>query len=173
MIVRLMVALAVTVLAAQGLCAAEPVKITDSKDKQLVEGFLKHAENVPQDLSVAKCKKLESSFEYLAWHLTPYSNMPLTAYELTGDAKYLDIFVQVMDNLRTILTKGPDGLLGWYATPEEAYKNPKYPDIKVDIVINDFRMINQMARFVELTSADPAVATKDAKQGTESLDLCE
>ena len=104
---RLLTVAAALACAALGLWAAEPVKIADPKDKQLLDAFLKHALNTPQELSADKCKSMvEKSYGNVVWRLAPYSAMPLTAYELTGDAKYLDAFVQAFANLRSAMTKG-------------------------------------------------------------------
>jgi hypothetical protein len=171
----LLTVVAVLACAAQGLWAAEPVKVVDPKDRQLLDAFLKHALNTPQELSADKCKTtVEKSYDNVVWRLAPYSAMPLTAYELTGDAKYLDVFVQVFANLRAAMTKGPDGYLGWYGTRGKDDDNPKFPDTKaIDTTTNDFRMIGQLAHFVELISADPALAARYANQKEEYLDLAE
>jgi hypothetical protein len=161
--------------AAQGLSAAEPVKVADPKDKQLVDGFFKHAMNMPNYLSAAKCKStVEAGYENITWRIAPYSEIPLIAYELTGDANCLDAFVKTFANLRSAMIQGPDGHLGWYGKPDAGDQNPKAPEVKtIDMAINDFALIGQLARFVEFVKADPALAAKYAKQVEEYLDLAE
>jgi hypothetical protein len=116
MLTLLLLALAAGLFATAA--GAAPVSITDPKDRQIVDAFLKQTEQVPTQLSAEACKRLadedSEATEAYTWRVMPYLRMTLTAYELTQDAHYLDLFVQSFDNMRAALTKGPDGYLGWY-----------------------------------------------------------
>ena len=171
MILSVMVVLSMTAAVAT---AREPVKITDPDGQKIVQGFLKHVASVPNTLSVDKCKAMaETEPEGICWKMSPYLSMTLTAYELTGDAKYLDIFVQSFDNLRAALTKGPDGFLGWYGKPLKTFVNPEKPDQKVDVQLTSFSIVTDIANFVELVDQSPELKTRYAKQRAEYLDLAE
>ena len=71
--------------------AGGPIEITDAKDKQIVESFLKHVDTVPQEITADACKKMAADEpEGFTWEINPFAAMPLTAYEMTGDVKYLE-----------------------------------------------------------------------------------
>ncbi|MBN2583816.1 MAG: hypothetical protein JXL80_12180 [Planctomycetes bacterium] len=156
------------------VAAAEGAKITDPKDKQIVEAFLGHTANVPKTVNAEACRKTTAEeCEGLIWTVMPYVEMPLVAYEVTGDAKHLDTFVTAMENLRGAMTKGGDGYLGWYGKPLSSFQNPKDPGKKVDVIINTYRAMELLGRFLTLTEADPALARKYAEQRKTYLDLAE
>ena len=75
--------------------------------------------------------------------------MFLTAYDLTGESKYLDMFAQSFDNMRSALTRGPDGYLGWYGKALSTFQDPDNPDRKVDVIITSFRITDLVSRFRE------------------------
>ena len=152
--------------------AAEPVAISDPKDKRIVAKFLQHSANVPRRLGAAYCRKLAAEqAEGICWLVCPQFEMPLIAYRLTGDAKHLDAFVQVFANMRSAMTKGSDGYLGWYGKALGLFRDPKHPDRKVDVIISGFHVVAALAEFLEVTAADPALAAKYATQRDEYLDL--
>jgi len=154
--------------------AVQPVKITDAKDRQIVEDFLKHTAKVPEWLSLDRCKETaaEKPTDF-CWVILPQASMLLTAYETTGDLKYLDLFVETFANMRAAMTKGPDGYLGWYGKAHPVFFDPEDPDRKVDNVITGFRAVAVLARFLELAAGDPDLSSKYARQRTEYLDLME
>lgn len=167
-------AMALIFIATSALAAPGPVKLTDADDKTIVESFLKHVEKVPKQISPASCKDMaENETEGICWKIVPYLGMPLTAYELTADAKYLDIFVTSLDNLCSALTKGPDGFLGWYGKPLKLFQNPDKPDQKVDVMITSFSVSGNIAHFVELIDRSPELKTRYAKKRAQYLDLAE
>ena len=69
-----------------------------------------------------------------------------TAYRLTGDAAYLEQFVEVYRNARGAMTKGPDGYLGWYGKALGLFRDPARPDRKVDVIISSFRAADVLYR---------------------------
>ena len=111
--------------------AGGPIEITDAKDKQIVESFLKHVDTVPQEITADSCKKKAADeAEGFTWEINPFAAMPLTAYEMTGDVKYLDMFVQVFDAMRSALTTGPGGYLDWYGKPLPIFRDPARPGLE-------------------------------------------
>jgi hypothetical protein len=169
------VLLAVCLVAAAA--AGGPAAVTDPKDQQVLDGFLVHAGNVAEELSPERCRELakedaEETEAYL-WRILPYLRMPLVAYELTRDPKYLDVFVQAFENMRGAMTKGEDGFLGWYGTVDPDYADPANPNVKLDAIISSFGVTEAVCDFLSLAAEDPALARKYAKQRTEYLDLVE
>lgn len=160
-------------LAVSVLPAANAVKVTDPKDKQILDGFLRHAGNVLEEVSAEKCRK--SNPENFAWVLLPNLNMTLTAYRMTGDANYLDLFVKGFANMQAALTKTPDGFRAWYGAASPTYVNPRDPNGRGahDAIHSDFRAAELLSQFALLAAADPALARKYEKQRAEYLDLAE
>lgn len=164
----------VVLASAAAAAGGEAVKIADAKDKQVVAKFLDHARNVPRRLSAAYCRKLAAEkAEGYCWLVCPQWEMPLTAYRLTGDAAHLDAFVQVFANMRSAMTKGPDGYLGWYGKALGLFRDPARPDRKVDVIISSFHVVAALSEFLEAVAADAALAAKYARQRGEYLDLVE
>ncbi len=154
--------------------AGGPIEITDAKDKQIVESFLKHVDTVPQQITADACKKKAADeAEGFTWEINPFAAMPLTAYEMTGDVKYLGMFVQVFDTMRSALTTGPGGYLDWYGKPLPIFQDPARPDLKVPVMINAYSISATIAHFVELVRADPALKAKFGDKAAQYLDLAE
>jgi len=166
--------LLLTAMGVQTVAAREPARVSDPKDRQIVQNFLQHVERVPAQLTAEKCKKQAADQpEGYVWMLSPYLGMPLTAYEVTGDPKYLDMFAKCFDNMRTALTKGPDGFLGWYGKALGTFQNPDKPDQPVDVIITSFRITELVCRFLELVAEEPALSAKYAQKRAQYLDLLE
>jgi hypothetical protein len=171
---RVLAAAAMVCLLAAPLLAAEPVKMGDAKDAQLLQAFLKHVGTLGQRLSPQACQKTaDEATENYTWILLPQLSMPLTAYEITADANHLDLFVKVFANMRSAMTQDSAGFWGWYGLPEKGYEDPAHPTMKLDVTINDFRAVELLSRFLELVAADPALTAKYAKQRLEYVDLME
>jgi hypothetical protein len=171
---RALVATLVMAIAASVSTAAEPVKIDDAKDKQIVAKFLDHAAKVSSRFTPEACKKRAAdSTESYTWVVMPQVDMLLTAYQLTGDAKYLDMFVATFDNMRSALTKGPDGYLGWYGKALGSFQDPKKPDMKVDVIITTYRAVEMIAEFVEAIDKEPGLKRKYADKRKAYLDLAQ
>jgi hypothetical protein len=154
--------------------AVKPVKITDPKDQQILATFLKYAEETPRVISPEFCKKQAASDtdegEPVFWVITPYLHMPLTAYQLTGDPKYLAAFVQAFENLRSAMTKGPDGYWGWYGKAGE-YRDPNDPDRLSDATLTSFGVSEVICDFISLIDKDPKLKQQYAGQRAAYLDL--
>ncbi|MEX0886296.1 MAG: hypothetical protein WD009_07645 [Phycisphaeraceae bacterium] len=144
----------------------------DDVDRQILEGFLEHTRAVPERISADHVRELVADeAEGLRWRVLPYVEMPLTAYEITGDEAFLDTFVAVFANLEAALTEGPDGYLGWYGKALPIFQDPENPDRPIDVLINSFGGIELVSRFIEHIDADPVLAERYAAERERYLDL--
>lgn len=151
---------------------AAPVEIDDEADRRIVDAFLEHTRRVPTRVSAEHCREMAAEkVEGITWEILPYLKMPLVAYELTGDADYLDIFVAAFGNLRAAMTEGPDGYLGWYGTALPIFRDPDDPDKAVDVLINSFRAVELLSEFVEHVDADPTLRRRFGEPREQYLDL--
>lgn len=161
-------------LAPAALLALDAVKVDDPKDRQVLEGFLKHAGQVSETLTEAYAKKQAAEdAESYCWVVLKYQHLPLTAYRLSGNEKYLDLFVACFKNLRAAMTQDGQGFWGWYGKPLPGFQDPKQPDFKTDVIISDYRAIRVLAEFVETVDAEPALREKYAGPRAEYLELLE
>jgi len=152
------------------------VRIDDPKDQEIIQKFLKHVEDLPDRIDVEYCRRMAAAEpEGYTWKILPRVEMALTAYELTGDDKYLDVFVATFANLRTAMTEGLDGYLGWYlgwyGKALRLFRDPADPDKKVDVIISSFRATGMLARFLELVAQGEELKAKFAGTRAEYLDL--
>lgn len=152
--------------------AAAGVKITDAKDKQIVQRFLGHVDRLPQRINADYCKKMAADEpEGYTWKILPQVEMYLTAYEVTGEAKYLDGFAAIFENMTAAMTKGPDGYLGWYGKPLDIFRNPAKANLKADVIITSFRTVDVLCRFLALADRDEAMKKRFAGRRRQYLDL--
>lgn len=152
--------------------AAAAVKITDAKDREIIQRFLGHVERLPQRITREHCKKMAADEpEGYTWKILPQVQMYLTAYEVTGEAKYLDGFAAVFENMTAAMTKGPDGYLGWYGKPLDIFRNPAKANLKADVIITSFRTVDVLCRFLELAGRDEGLKKRFAGRRRQYLDL--
>lgn len=151
---------------------AEAVKVAE-KDQIILDRFLAHARAAAKAITPERAKKTCEIPETFCWVELPEISMSLTAYELTGNIDHLSDFVQAINVLRDVQTKGPEGRLGWYGKPIESLVNPDNPDAKITEIQAAFRMIGVLARFVEIIDRDPALAKQFAAERTAYLSLAE
>ena len=175
----MLVAMAVLAIALAA-CAAgapDPVKVTDPKDAQSLNSFLEQVAKVPERITREHCREMaeedSEESEAMTWRVMPYLRMPLTAYQIARDPKHLDIFVQTFESMRSALTVGPDGFLGWYGKVDSDHRDPKHPDRKLDAVISSFSTAETVCEFLSLVAEDDALNRKYAKQRAEYLNLIE
>ncbi|MBE7464633.1 MAG: hypothetical protein HS116_14245 [Planctomycetes bacterium] len=156
------------------LHAYDAPKIDDEKDRQVLAGFLQHTAKVTETLTpeYAKTQAAKDSESY-CWIVLKHQKMPLTAYHLTGDAKYLDQFVACFANLQTALTQDAKGFKGWYGKPLPIFQNPDQPDLALDVIITSFSAVKVLSEFIETIDAEPALKEKFAKERAAYLDLME
>ena len=148
------------------------VKITDATDKQIVQRFLEHVDRLPRWITREYCRKMAADEpEGYTWKVLPQVEMYLTAFEVTGDAKYLDGFAAVFAGMRAAMTKGPDGYLGWYGKPLGLFRNPAKADLKADVIISSFRTVDVLCHFLELAARDDSLAKRFADRRRGYVDL--
>ncbi len=163
--------LALTGCAAPSAAPAPPI-ISDSKDQIILQKFLAHARAYARATTVEHCRKMETP-EMFCWLDLPQLDLSLTAYELTGDPARVADFVAGFENLRSCLSPGPDGLLGWRGKAIEDSRDPARPNVVIDEVQVDFRAVIVLAHFVDLVDRDPALRQKYAALRDQYLDLAE
>jgi hypothetical protein len=140
-------------------------------DQRLLKALLKRTEDLPAEFTSEFCRQaLEKDAQEFAWLTGSRMEMCLTAYRLTVDEKYLDVFVRVFGSLRALLTRDTQGFLGWYGAPTQEGDDPSR---KVDYQITDFWAVSQLADFISITGADVRLKEKYARQRAEYLDLAE
>ncbi len=159
---RFLVILPVVWLCALAPCIAQ-VEITDPTDRQIVDAFLEHVEKSAVRCTPERLAQYAQQPEDITWQGSRYIKMALVAYELTGDAKYLDMFVERMDALCESLEEGPDGFLGWYGLPLELFRHPDHPERKVDVILTSFVVAGLMANFACVVQADDALERQHAE----------
>jgi hypothetical protein len=156
---------------ALGFDEVTAVTMEDADDELILEKFLEHAAGLPSSLTESYCASQTVQPEDIKWVVVPQIRMALVSYKLTADSQYLDIFVQVMDNLQASLTEGPDGYLGWYGKALDLFQSPENPD--VDVIITSFGVADLIAQFVQIVQCDETLAATYAAQITDYLDLAE
>ncbi len=152
--------------------SAEPVRIEDETDRQIVEAFLAHTRQVPERITAERCREMAAEkTEGFTWEIMPFLQMTLVAYELTADTDYLDFFVQTFANMRAAMTEGPDGYLGWYGKALPGFQPPEDPDRPVDVQINSFRATQLLSQFIEHVDKDPGLRERYSEQREQYIDL--
>jgi len=154
--------------------SAQPVKIEDAKDRGILQAFLGHVDALPGRLSKEYCRKLAAEEpEGYCWKIVPQLRMALTAYRLTGEEKHLAMFAELFENMRSALTKGPDGYAGWYGKPLPIFRNAAEANHKTDVIITSFSVAHAVCDFLEAVSADEKLAKKYATRRRQWLELIE
>ena len=149
-----------------------PAKM-DETDRQILEAFLRHVESSARYCTPERMAKFASQPEDITWQASKYIKMPLIAYRLVGDAKYLDMFVERMDTLIDRLEQGSDGFLGWYGLPLELFRHPDYPDRQVDVMLTSFEMAGPMADFALEIKNNELLEEKYGKTAKRYMALAE
>jgi hypothetical protein len=143
----------------------------DAADSQIFQAFLRHVESSSSYCTPERMAKFASQPEDITWQASKYVRMPLTAYRLTGDAKYLDMFVERMDTLCDQLEEGPDGFMGWYGLPLELFRHPDYPERQVDVMLTSFVVAGLMADFALTVQDDESLKQKYGEAAERYLEL--
>jgi len=157
------------VLVAACLCHAElPAEITDPKDRAIVEAYLGYVKESPATVTkLAKTKLPEDH----CWKTGPVLDIVVPAYRLTRDTQYLDLFVKNFGILHEQIAKGPDGYLGWYGKALKRFHPKKRPDLKVDVIITSFRIVESLCEFIRLIDQDPALRKRYAAERKQYVEL--
>ncbi len=161
----------IVVLAAPRAARAMPPRITDPADQQILAAFLGHVDKSAARCTPERMARFARQPEDITWQASRYIHMALAAHRLTGDAKYLDAFVERMDNLCKALTPGPDGFLGWYGLPLKLFRHPEHPSRKVDVMLTSFVVAGLMADFARVVNGDEALKAKHGDAARRYLDI--
>ena len=152
---------------------AEPTPITDAADRQILAAFLGHVHQSSRACTPERMAKFAEQPEDITWQASKYIRMPLVAYLLAAEAKYLDMFVARMNTLCDVLEEGPDGFLGWYGLPLELFRHPEYPDQRVDVILTSFVVAGLMAEFARVVQEDEALKSQYEETAQRYLTLAE
>jgi hypothetical protein len=161
------------VLVAMPIADGGEVPAMDATDRQILEAFLDQVQNSARYCTPERMAKFASQPEDITWQASKYIRMPLTAYRLTGDAKYLDVFVERMDTLCDQLEQGPDGFMGWYGLPLKLFRHPEHPDRQVDVILTSFVMAGLMADFAQVVQGNEKLRGKHGESVQRYLKLAE
>jgi hypothetical protein len=156
-----------------GTLVAQPPEITDATDREILQAFLQHVEKSGAYCTPERMAKFAAQPEDIVWQGSLYIKMPLVAYRLTGEGKYLDTFVRRMDVLRDCLSQGQDGFQGWYGLPLELFRHPEHPDRKTDVILTSFVVAGLMADFARVVQQDEALRAKHGQPAQRYLDLAQ
>lgn len=147
--------------------------ITDPVDREILAVFLDQVEKTAVRCTPERMQELAAEAEEIAWRGSKLIRMPLVAFRLTRDRKYLDEFVRRMDALYGRLGRGPDGFLDWYGKPMLGYRHPDRPDQKIAVQITGFEMSNIIAQFACLVQSDSDLKSRYAEPLRRYLSLAE
>lgn len=166
--------LCLNVLSAQEIIYRESVPVTNDADRTVLDAFVGHAVKAgsPDEAKIDKTLK-EDGVEMLAWIDFKNLNLLNTAYELTGDTQYLDLFKQGMQPYMNRVAKFTDGYRGWSGAPIPPRRPKDNPEKQVEEIQSTFRGIYVLARWVALAKSNPDYAAANESTIREYLDLCE
>ncbi len=145
LLVLLLVALAGCVSQAQPITPG-PVAI-EPADQPILDAFLRHIDTTKSNCTPERMAQYAAQPEDITWQAARIIEMPLIAFQLTGEQAYLDEFVARTDTLLALLTEDADGHPGWYGLPLELFRNPEHPDEPVDVIITSLTMAGLLADF--------------------------
>ncbi len=152
--------------------AIEPVRMETDADKQILQSYLKHCKGAVARVTRESVQRI-SEGESICWVWSKYVEMPLVAYQLTGDRKYVQDFVTAMDALLTRLRKGPDGFLGFRGLPLEFFRDKSNPTAEGDVVITAFAVTRLMCEFAEVIENDVDLKSRYEDKLADYLDIAE
>ena len=156
------------------LRGAEPVRMTEEKDAQILQGFLLNEGKVLGTLNSEYCKIVVArEVESYTWVMLPSLVMPLAAWQMTGDAKHAETFIRCFENMRSAMKKGPGPCPDWYGVPHIGWQDPNDKDKTIPVLVADFRAADIVGQFLEAIAQDPALAQKYARQRQEFLEQVE
>ncbi len=167
----LMFNLALTVAWVPGSTGELPTM--DVADSAALAAYLKHVESSARYCTPGRLAEFANQPEDITWQASLYIKMPLIAYKLTAEVKYLDMFVERMDNLYGCLERGADGFMGWYGVPLDLFRHPEYPERQVDVILTSFVVSGLMADFAQVVQNDEALTEKYGEVVKRYLSLVE
>lgn len=145
------------------VATAQPAPQIDPADRTIVDAFLGHVTSGARYCTPERMARFAAQPEDITWQASKHIRMPLVAFQLTGEAEYLDEFVTRTDTLLGEMTEGPDGHPGWYGLALELFRHPDHPDEPIDVMITSLTMAGLMADFV-ITVRDAGLENAYAAQ---------
>ena len=167
-----MAAAVVFVWTGVALAAPAPPKV-EAADRPVLEAFLEHVDGSAAQCTPERMEQFARRPEDIVWKASRYIRLPLVAYRLTGDAGYLDAFVERCDALFACLDKGPDGYLGWYGLPLDLFRHPDHPDRRVDVVLTSFEVAGMVADFAVVIRAEASLRRRYDRPVARYLNVAE
>lgn len=162
-------ALLLALLSLPGHTAPATVTV-EPGDKVILDKFLEHTHTGLAALTKDHFEKIKVP-ETICWLDCPQIQAGLTAYQLTGDAAFLNETATAIENLRAAVKKGPDGFRGWYGSPEASLADPAKPDAVISEIQTDFRVVGVVSQFLQLIGQEPEVSKAFAPHRQAWLDL--
>ena len=144
-------------------------------ERTVLERYVGHATAFAAGLKLEKLRKrCAEEPEMFAWIDFPSLACLLDAYELTGDARYLDTFRDSMSLFLELLSPGDDGFLGWWGKPLKGIPGAaEHPEVRIDELQMNFTAIGILSRWVELARRQPDYAKANAAVIDRYLSLME
>lgn len=158
--------------AAPSCRAREAVEMQSEADTLILQSFLKHAEAEARRVTPEAVAKIEEA-EEICWVWSNYVRLPLAAYALTGETRYLDQFARAMDALLGRLREGPDGHRGFRGLPLPLFRDPAHPDAQIEVDIAEFEIAHLLCDFIEYVNADPALKAPYGDKAAHYLAIAE
>lgn len=170
----LVAGLCLRALSAQDITFRDSIPVANDQDRAVLDAFVGHAvKNASPDEAKIDKALNEDGVEMLAWIDFKALDLLNTAYELTGDTQYLDLFKQGMQPYMDRVTEFSDGYRGWTGVPIPPRRDKDNPGKKIEEIQMTFRGIHAMARWVALAKSNPDYAATNENTIKEYLDLCE
>jgi hypothetical protein len=162
-----------------GLCglvgipwAAADLPVIEGDDKLVLQACAAYSRKMAKEMTEAHFQAIKCP-EDLCWLDLPKINAALTSYQLTGDATLLREAGTALQAMLSTLSKGDDGLRGWYGAAIAPNLDPANPEARIREIQTDFRAVAVLSRFIELTDADPTLKAEYAAQRAGWIELME
>lgn len=169
---KLALALLLGVIIMTPMACAAPRPEIEPADQPILDAFLGHIESLKRHCTPERMAQFASQPEDITWQASRYIRVPLVAYQLTGDRKYLDDFVGCLENLLAQIGHDEQGHPGWYGLALGLFRHPDHPDEAVDVIITSFTMAELMAEFA-LTVREDGIEDEYAANVARYLDLAQ
>lgn len=170
----LAVAFGLAALHADDIVYRDNVVIANDNERAVLDAFIGHAKNAANvNVEKARTKLQEEGVEMFAWVDFKNLDMLNTAYELTGDTQYLDLFKQGFQPYYDMVAEFSDGYRGWQGTPIPPRRDKENPGKQIEELQMTFRGIYILGRWVALAKSNGDYAAANEATIKQYLDLCE
>ncbi|MEA3399889.1 MAG: hypothetical protein U9R79_01465 [Armatimonadota bacterium] len=144
----------------------------EEADQPIVEAFLRHVDSSAAYCTPERMARFAAQPEDITWQTSRHIRMPLVAFRLTGESRYLDEFVTRLEALLAEMSRDEEGHPGWYGLALELFRHPEHPDEPVDVIITSFTMAELMAEFA-IVVREAGLAERYAEQIGRYLELAQ